>query len=146
MSEPESYPFTQERIDQQARANVNVLILGSIAYAKAKGHGGHDWATFMGQTLAPTWAARATPREVAESLALNLASFGMQVVSVTGDEMRGEMITSDWPGSEMLTFFGLTQAEADTNWELVAPIAQSLGLHYAWQREGKTLHFMFSRE
>ena len=55
------------------------------------------------------------------------------------------MITSDWPGSEALTFFGLTQAEADANWVLVAPIAQWLGLQYAWRREGETLRFTFSR-
>lgn len=48
------YPFTQERIDEQARNNVNVLILGSIAYAKAHGQGGRHWATFMGQAVAST--------------------------------------------------------------------------------------------
>jgi hypothetical protein len=70
----------------------------------------------------------------------------MQIVSMVGDETRGEMITSDWPGPESLTFFGLTQAEADASWELVVPIAQPLGLHYAWRREEEDLHFMFSRE
>jgi hypothetical protein len=52
MPEPVTYPFTQQRIEAQARLNVNVLILGSIAYAKAQGHGGRHWATFMGQALA----------------------------------------------------------------------------------------------
>lgn len=48
------------------------------------------------------------PAEVAEGLALNFASFGMRIVSVTGDETRGEIVTNDWPGPEALTFFGLT--------------------------------------
>lgn len=64
MPESEFYPFTQERIDEQARNNVNVLILGSIAYAKAHGQGGRHWATFMGQAVASTWEARATPQRL----------------------------------------------------------------------------------
>jgi hypothetical protein len=45
----------------------------------------------------------------------------------------------------LLTFFGLSQPEADASWSLLAPVAQVLGLRYAWRREGGSLHFTFSR-
>jgi hypothetical protein len=145
MPEAITYPFTQQQIEAQARGNVTVLILGSIAYAKEQGHDGRHWATFMGQAVASSWSDVTTPGEAAMAIALNCASFGMQIVSVGGDETHGEAVTSDWPGAEALTFFGLSQAEADEDWALLAPVAQLLGLHYAWRREGDELHFTFSR-
>ena len=145
MPEQATYPFTQQRIEEQARGNVTALILGSLAYAKAQGHDGRHWATFMGQAFAPTWTSTTTPQQAATSLALNCASAGMRVLSVTGDETRGEAVTGDWPDAGDLAFFGLSQADADEFWDIFAPIAQSLGIRYEWRREGDQLHFSFAR-
>ena len=145
MPEPVTYPFTQQRIDEQARGNVTALILGSLKYAKAQGQSARHWANFMGQAFAPTWTGVTTPQQAATSLALNCASTGMQIISVTGDETHGETITGNWPDPDELAFFGLTQADADAFWDIFAPIAQSLGLTYAWRREGDQLHFTFTR-
>lgn len=145
MPEQVTYPFTQQRIEEQARDNVNALILGSLAYARAQGRNGRHWATFMGQAFAPGWNAAATPRQAATWLALNCASTGMRVVSVSGDETRGEAVTSDWPDADHLAFFGLSQAEADEFWDVFAPIAESLGMLFAWRREGDQLHFSFTK-
>lgn len=144
MPESVTYPFTQQRIEEQARANVNALILGSLAYAKAQGQGARHWATFMGQAFAPGWTST-TPRQAATLLALNCASAGMPIISVTGDETRGEAVTGDWPDPDDLAFFGLSQAEADEFWDIFAPIAQSLGLSFAWRRDGGQLHFSFTK-
>lgn len=145
MPEPVTYPFTQQRIDERAQGNVTALILGSLAYAKAQGRDGRHWATFMGQAFAPTWNSVATPQQAATSLALNCASAGMRIVSVNGDESRGEAVTGDWPEAEALSLFGLSQAEADEFWDIFAPIAQSLGMRFAWRREGDQLHFSFTK-
>ena len=145
MPEPVTYPFTQQRIEEQTRSNLNALILGSLAYARAQGRDGRHWANFMGQAFAPTWNSAATPQQAATSLALNCASAGMRIVSATGGEARGEAVTGDWPNAGDLAFFGLSQADADEFWDIFAPIAQSLGLIYAWKREGDQLHFSFTQ-
>ncbi len=145
MPEPVTYPFTQQRIEEQTRSNLNALILGSLAYARAQGRDGRHWANFMGQAFAPTWNSAATPQQAATSLALNCASAGVRIVSVTGDETRGETVTSDWPDPEALAFFGLSQAEADAFWDIFTPIAESLGMRFAWRREGDQLHFSFAK-
>lgn len=36
---------------EQARSNINALILGSLKYTKAQGHDGRHWATFMGARM-----------------------------------------------------------------------------------------------
>lgn len=145
MPETATYPFTQQSIEEQARGNVNALILGSLAYARAQGHDGHHWATFMGHAFVPSWTSVTSAHQAATSLALNCASAGMRIVSVTGDEARGEAVTGDWPDADNLAFFGLSQADADEFWDIFAPIAQSLGLIYAWRRDGDQLHFSFTK-
>jgi hypothetical protein len=145
MAEDLVYPFSQERIEAQARGNVNAFILGSIAYAKAQGQDGRHWATFIGTAFAPGWTNVTTPHEAAAAVALNCESTGVRVVSVEGDDSRGETTTENWPDPELLGFVGLSQADADQLWDLFAPIARSLGYTYAWRREGGHLHFTFAK-
>ncbi|HZC05154.1 MAG TPA: hypothetical protein VE338_05905 [Ktedonobacterales bacterium] len=145
MTESLEYPFAQVRIEAQARGNLNALILGSLAYARAQGRDGRHWATFIGQAFAPGWSSGMSPCEAALAAALNCASAGMQVSAVMGDVVHGEFVTSDWPDREELAFFALSQAEADQFWTVFEPIAQALGLAFSWRREGEQLHFTFTK-
>ncbi len=140
-----AFPFPQEAIQAQAQGNVNVMMMGSVAYAKAQGHDSRHWAVFMGAAVTPGWTGITTAREAATALALNCASIGMQVLSVEGDDARGEVVTGNWPEQELLDTFGLSQAEADGLWWIFEPIAKSLGLTYSWQREGNGLRFTFTQ-
>ncbi len=137
--------FSQEDIETQARDNLNGMILGSLAYARAHGRDGRAWATFVGQMFAPAWTTITTPRAAAVAVALNCASAGMRIVSVDGDATHAETVTGDWPQRAELEFCGLTQAEADQLWEIFQPIARSLGYSYAWRRERGQLHFTLTK-
>jgi hypothetical protein len=140
-----AFPFPQEAIQAQARGNVNAMILGGLAYAKAQGHDSRHWAAFVGAAFAPAWTGITTAREAATALALNCASTGMQVLSVEGDDMHGEVVTGTWPDQELLGMFGLSQAEVEGFWGIFEPIAKSVGLTYSWQSEANGLHFTFTR-
>jgi hypothetical protein len=140
-----AFPFPEEAIQAQAQGNVNVMILGSLAYAKSLGHDSRHWAAFMGAAFAPGWTGITTAREAATALALNCATTGMQVQSVEGDDARGEVVTSTWPDQELLGMFGLSPAEVDGFWWIFEPIAKSLGLTYSWRREENGLRFTFTR-
>ena len=145
MSSELQYPFTREQIEEQARGNFNVAVLGAIAYAKAQGQDSRNFATFMGKLVTPGWGTITSPREAATAVALNCASYGMSVVSVGGDDARGEAVTSDWPAQELLEFTGLSQDDADQAWSIFEPIAQSLGYTFSWRREGGQLHFTVTK-
>lgn len=140
-----AFPFPQEAVQAQAQGNVSAMILGGLAYAKAEGHDSRHWASFVGAAFAPGWAGITTAREAATALALNCATTGMQVLSVEGDDIHGEVVTGNWPDPELLGTFGLSQAEAEGFWWIFEPIAKSRGLTYSWQREGGGLHFTFTR-
>jgi hypothetical protein len=140
-----AFPFPQEAIQAQAQANVNAMILGGLAYAKAQGHDSRHWAAFIGAAFAPGWTGITTAREAATALALNCASTGMQVLSVEGDDARSEVVTGNWPDQELLGMFGLSQAEVEGFWWIFEPIAKSVGLTYSWQGEGNGLRFTFTR-
>ena len=139
------YPFTQQQIAEQGQGNLGVFILGGIAYAKAQGQEGRDFARFLGQKVIPGWVGITSPAQAAVAVALNCASAGMTVLSAGGDDARGEAVTSDWPEAEFLTMFGLSQADADQVWECFSPVAQSLGYSYHFQRDGGQLHFIFTK-
>jgi hypothetical protein len=140
-----AFPFTQEAIQSQAQGNVSAMILGAIAYAKAQGHDSRHWAAFMGAAIVPGWAGITTAHEVATAVALNCASAGMQVLSVEGDDARGEVVTGNWPEQDLLSMFGLSQAEVEGFWWIFEPVAKSVGLTYSWQREGDGLRFTITR-
>lgn len=125
-----SYPFTTEQIQQQTRGNLEVVVLISIAYAKAQGKSPRDYALFAGKLVASSWAQVSSPREAATVAALSSASFGISVVSVGGDDTRGEAVTGDWPPTDYLEALGLTQEDADAAWAIYEPVAQSLGYTY----------------
>ena len=140
-----AFPFPQEAIQAQAQANLNAMILGSLAYAKAQGHDSRHWAAFIGAAFAPGWAGITTAGEAARALALNCATTGMQLLSVEGDDMRSEVVTGNWPDQELLSMFGLSPTEVEGFWWIFEPIAKSVGLTYSWQREGNGLRFTITR-
>lgn len=133
--------FTPDEVAAKARTNLNAIILGSLAYARAYGRDGRHWARALGQIFAVSWDDVATPAEAVRTIALNCAAMGMRVLSVDGDEHRAEVVMSTWPSRDDLEYFGLTQAVADQVWMLFEPIAQFLGFEYSWRREGDHLHF-----
>ncbi len=140
-----AFPFPQEAIQAQAQGNVNAMILGGLAYAKAQGHDSRHWAAFVGAAFAPGWTGITTAREAATALALNCASAGMNVLSVEGDDARSEVVTGTWPDQELLGMFRLSPEEVEGFWWMFEPIAKSRGLTYSWRREGSELRFTFIR-
>ena len=49
-----------------------------------------------------------------------------------------------WPNEQALAYFGLTQEDADALNELYGPIAERLGLRFAWRRDGDAVVMNFS--
>ena len=130
-----------EEVFQQARGNAGAFPLVLLAYARDQGRPLAEAVAFVGHAFAPGWeedrgqGAAAAMRWVA----LNLASSGAEVQGLAGDAARAEVTVMGWPAAEDLAAFGLSRDEGDTFYGVFEPIAEHLGLRYAWRRDGEAV-------
>ena len=145
MSDAMNPMFSSELLAQQAQANVTSILLATIAYLKEQKLSAGQWATFVGQRFAPSWEEMKehSARDIAEMAALNMASGGATLRSVSGDASQASAVLSDWPSEEMLQFAGLSQDDADAFLDVFNPIAEYLGLRFTCQRQGDQLTLTF---
>jgi hypothetical protein len=137
--------FTAEEIREQAQGNVSALSLFVLVAARERGESLVDAARFLGRTFAPTWDSERGKgaREIARWAALNSVTGGAQLRRLDGDATRATATVAGWPTADDLDYFGLTQDDADTLYELYGPIAERLGLRYAWRRDGDEVVMTF---
>jgi hypothetical protein len=139
--------FTDEELHEHARVNARLALLLLLAHARDRGQPPGEAAAFAGRVLAPGWDAVAGQGAlVAVRLAaLNVASTGAELRGLAGDARRAEATVAGWPGAEELALVGLDQGEADHLFAVFGPIAERLGLRYAWRREGDAVTMTVER-
>jgi hypothetical protein len=145
--------FSEALIAERGQDNWEHVLFGTIAYLRARGLSIEDWATYLGEQFAPGWGHGYTARDITVRAALNVASAGASIRSITGNADCAECVVADWPPTGKLEserfhhYFGLTSADADAFWEIFRPIATHLGFNYEWTRESdQKLSFTFWRE
>src|SRR5918912_3215472 len=115
MSDAMNPMFSSELLAQQAQANVTSILLATIAFLKEQDQSPGQWATFVGQRFAPSWEEMKghSARDIAEMAALNMASGGATLRSVSGNASNASAVLSDWPSEEILKFAGVSRDDAD---------------------------------
>ncbi len=148
MSDATDTRFTQEELSSRAQGNATAFVLTAFAYLNERGMDPDEYVAFFGRWVAPGWEEmRARPvADVAREAALNVASMGGEVRSFSGDDTSAEVLAAGWPGEELLSALQLRQDDSDRLWNAFAPIMDSLGIRYAWQREGEAVRMTFERE
>ena len=143
----QGFGFTAEEVCEQAKGNTGAMLLALLAYARDQGRSPADAARFVGRLFAPGWDAEEGKEALvaARWAVLNLASGGAEVRRLAGDAARAEAAVAGWPSEEELAFFGLTSEEADAAYAIFAPIAERLGLRYAYRRDGDEVTLTFER-
>ena len=138
--------FTAEEICEQAIVNSSGTLLLMLVTARERGESLEDAARFVGRIFAPSWDSERgkDARTIARWAALNAVTCGAEVRRLDGDESRAEATVAGWPSEQDLTYFGLTQEDADALHELYGPIEERLGLRYAWRRDGDAVVMTFS--
>ena len=134
----DSVEFTAEEVCEQAKGNAGSMFLALLAYARDQGRSPADAAAFVGRLFAPSWDTERGKGALAAMrwATLNLVTCRAGVRSLAGDEGRAEAVVTGWPLEEELAYFGLSREEADAVHQLMIPIAEYLGLRFAFRRDG----------
>jgi hypothetical protein len=144
MSDEMKTTFTPEQISQQAQGNLTGVLLVVVAYLKEHALSVDEFCAFAGRRFAPAWQQGLTAKEVARWAALNMVSAGGNLRSLSGDESQAEAVLGGWPSEDSLTFYGVTQEDADSVWGTMATIAEHLRFDYEWHRQGDEVTMVFS--
>jgi hypothetical protein len=138
--------FTSDEICEQAKGNVGALSLLLLAYARDRGQPLADAARYFGQVFAPSWdeVDVRNARTAAWWAGLNMVTGGSELRRLEGDATRAAVTVGGWPTEEDLAYFALSQEEADTLYDLFAPVAERLGLRYSWIRNGEEVTMTFA--
>jgi hypothetical protein len=147
MSDEMKTIFTPEQIANQAEGNATALALATIAYLRDHSLDIYEYCASVGRQFAPGWAELQgqTMKDIAQAAALNMVSVGGTLQSLSGDDSQAQAVILGWPSEDDLTFFTLDYADIDPFWNIFQPIAESLGVHYAWKRQGDKVTMIFSR-
>ena len=146
MSNEEYVSFPPEKIALQREGNFTSYLILPFAYLHKKGLSGEDYAKFVGELFAPAWgASKGKPlKEIAETYAMNLVTFGASKVSISGDDTKVKIKVEDWPPKEFLAFFGISEEMVDALWESFEPIAVQLEINYSWKRDENIVTLVLS--
>ena len=144
MSEP-FLALTDEQIIEHAQEDANFFILIPIRYFKERGLALEDYAAYAGSVVVKQWPPGLTAKEFAGGLAVNFASLGAEIRSVSGDEVRAEFVVAGWPPEEALKAFGVTREDFDAFWDIPQALAKNLGFDLKWRRDVDVVTMTISR-
>jgi hypothetical protein len=139
----EAITFGEKELLEAAEGNATAFIMATISYLQEKNLSTQDWARFVGDLFAPSWdeVKHKGVDEIAREVALNVATTGGRILSVTGDKDGAEVVAL-WPANEeWLSDANLQRNDVQPLLEVFTPIAERLGVNVESQmeREGHTV-------
>ena len=138
--------FTTEQLLNQARGNLSATMFLTVSFCKERGLSLDEYWLYLAHKFAPGWPQDATLKRVAEIFALNFASHGAEIRSLSGNESRTELVFGGWPEQGLLDFCGLTWEDVDPLFNAMGPFAAQTGCTFEWHRDGDEVTFVFSRQ
>ena len=134
--------LTPEEQLEQCQGSLNAIVLGMIAYFKERELSVDEFVAFVGQQISLGWDRNLTAVEYLRRAATTYEAMGGSLRSLSGDETHAEATFTSWPPDAgwttegFLSFWGLSQDEADTVWDIDKHVAEHLGFDYQWNRQG----------
>ena len=143
-----SLEFNSDDLLEHGRGNHSAVFYVSAQWAKTQADGLEGWATFIGQSFAPSWdeLEDSSALDVARNAGRNFATTAdMSPVDLSGDASSA-VLTVRGPEREWCEEFGVTVEDIDRSNELIyAAIAERRGLALSIQRTDDTLALTFTR-
>jgi hypothetical protein len=140
--------YSDAELLEQARSNVQALILATVAFLEERGTPPAEWAAAIGATFARGWG---DPRpwdagEFLDAMLTNLRALGAEVKDADLAVDRAEATIAGFPDRELCGLFGIDPAQAAVFHAAAAAIAAPRGLQWTWRMEADGVtHFIVER-
>jgi hypothetical protein len=137
---------TEELLDL-ARANAQALVIATAAFLEQAGIPLAQWTGYLGSLFANAWddSTRGDAGAFMTAALTNYRSFGAEVVSATLERERAEALIAGFPNVELCAEIGADCDTAEAFYDVPQTIADSLGLSWAWSREGDAVRLRAGR-
>ena len=132
---------------EQAQANAQALLLGTVAFLRDRGIETHAWATALGASFGRGWG-EPRPWDAAEfldAMLTNYRALGAEVLLARLEADRAEATLGPFPDPDLCALVGVTPAEADAFHDAPTAIAAPRGLKWRWARDGEDMHLLVER-
>jgi hypothetical protein len=132
---------------EQAQANAQALLAGTVAFLAEQGVPAAAWAAALGERFGRAWG-EPRPWDAAEfldAMLTNYRALGAGILVHRLDVDRAEATIGPFPNPEVLASFGLAPDAADAFHDAPAAIAAPRGLFWRWVRDGEDVHFLVER-
>ena len=129
---------------EQAQANAQALLLGTVAFLRDRGIDGGAWAAALGASFGRGWG-EPRPWEAAEfldAMLTNYRALGAEVLAVRLGADLAEATLGPFPDPDLCALVGVAPALADAFHDAPAAIAASRGLAWRWVRDGEDVHLL----
>ena len=129
--------YSDAELLEQARSNVQALILATVVFLAERGTPSAEWAAAIGATFARGWG---DPRpwdagEFLDAMLTNLRALGAEVKVADLGVDRAEATITGFPDRELCDLFSVDPAHAAVFHDAAAAIAAPRGLRWTWQME-----------
>jgi hypothetical protein len=132
---------------EQAQANAQALLLGTVAFLRDQGIGGGEWAAALGESFGKGWG-EPRPWEAAEfldAMLTNYRALGAEVLAVRLGAELAEATLGPFPDPDLCALVGVAPGLADAFHDAPAAIAAPRGLLWRWVRDGADVHLLVER-
>ncbi|CAA9535221.1 MAG: hypothetical protein AVDCRST_MAG59-165 [uncultured Thermomicrobiales bacterium] len=132
---------------EQAQANAQALLLGTVAFLRDQGIGGGAWAAALGESFGKGWG-EPRPWEAAEfldAMLTNYRALGAEVLAVRLGAELAEATLGPFPDPDLCALVGVAPGLADAFHDAPAAIAAPRGLLWRWVRDGADMHLLVER-
>jgi len=139
--------YRPEELLEQAQANAQALLLGTVAFLRDRGIDTHAWATALGASFGRGWG-EPRPWDAAEfldAMLTNYRALGAEVLVARLETERAEATLGPFPDPDLCALVGVAPAEADAFHGAPAAIAAPRGLAWRWVRDGEDVHLLVER-
>ena len=132
---------------EQAQANSQAVLLGTVAFLRDEGIDAGAWATALGGSFGRGWGEprRWEAAEFLDAMLTNYRALGAEVLAVRLGADLAEATLGPFPDPDLCALVGVAPAEADVFHDAPAAIATPRDLVWRWVRDGEDVHLLVER-
>lgn len=125
--------WTTEDLLRQERSNFGAHLAMMFHFLDSRKIPVEQFVRFVGERSALSWEEVDGAADFMEGVLLNVRSNGHDVVSAHVEGRRAQAVVTGIVDYGAAEFFGIPRERADVFWNKFHPLAEALGLRFAWR-------------